>query len=169
MASHPKDYIARVQKITGSPWTASRISLNASLHTANVLPRTTTEKNLRETLLHILKDRWAKLKVTFPANSGVVLFHSIDLRKKFIVLTDHAGLLLPQDSGYVYIEKTGGTGPFVRLDFKEKQDLLTYFRSHVTETSKGEMTHCLLTINDEEVFWIDPQQSPPHLSQAHYK
>ncbi len=157
MASHTKDYITLVQEITGLPWTASRVSLNASLHTVNVLPRMTTEQTLCETLLSVLRERWSRLKVTFPANADVVLFHSIELKKRFCVLTDHAGLLLSQDSGYVYIEKTGGAGPFVRLDFKDKQDLLTYFCSHVTEESKGEMTHFILTINDEEAYWIDSQ------------
>src|SRR5439155_1184535 len=69
-----------------------------------------------------LRSDWRRTKLEFPTNCQVVLNHMADVASH-MVGTPHAAILFPHDAGYTYLEKAGGPGPFVRLDFKDKSDL----------------------------------------------
>lgn len=161
LAQYGPDYAKEVEAITGSKWTDQQICLLASLHTCHVLPRSTTEVTLPINLLAVLQSRWRQEGVHFPTNSDVTLLHSIDLKRWCRSLTDHAGIGFPMQHGYMYLEKAGGQGPFVRIDLEDPVDLIPYYRSYITEESKGEMTHWMMTVNDSKAICIEPQSPPP--------
>jgi hypothetical protein len=158
-ASYGPAYPGHVEKISGLRMTEAQMCLDACLHTVNVLPHGTKEDDLPKTILTLFKSRWAQQQIQFPQDTSVTMFHSVDLSKSFHVVTDHAGLLIPTPGGYTYFEKAGGAGPFLRLDISEISDLITYNKSFITDQSRGDMTHYLMTVNDQEVYWVEPQQS----------
>ncbi|HEX3797078.1 MAG TPA: hypothetical protein VH413_00130 [Verrucomicrobiae bacterium] len=102
-----------------------RICLTACLYRLYVLPMGTTEENLETGTMDVLRATWRRETIQFPNRFEVVLVHSADT-SHHIISTDHAGLLFGSKGGYTYLEKAGGSGPFVRLDFQDKTDLLPW-------------------------------------------
>ena len=91
----------------------------------------------------------------------VVIFHSVPPRPSsalsyssplppFHSVPSHAGLLFHNHGQYVYIEKAGSSGPFVRLDFQDKHDLLTWFNAAIRPTGAKE-NMMFATFNDKEI------------------
>jgi hypothetical protein len=63
-------------------------------------------------------------------------------------------LLLHNCGEYVYIEKAGNSGPFVRLDFADKRDLLSWFNAAIRPTEAKENMF-FATFNDKEIEPLD--------------
>lgn len=103
----------------------TRICLTACLYRAYILPMATTETNLERTVMEVLRATWRREAIKFLERFEVVLVHS-GLISHHMISTDHAGLLFRSKEGYTYLEKAGGPGPFVRLDFKDKSDLVPW-------------------------------------------
>jgi hypothetical protein len=69
-------------------------------------------------------------------------------------MTVHAGLLFYHHDGFTYIEKNGGIGPFVRLDFSSKRDLLTWLSRSQYQSDppeKGKRFRIFVTFNQDEI------------------
>ena len=81
------------------------------------------------------------------------------MTKQFRVITDHGGVLIPHEDSYTYFEKAGGSGPFIRLDFTSRDELIPYLECYIRDAkTHGDMTAFLLTFNDKEVKQIWPEQ-----------
>lgn len=107
----------------------ARFSLMPALYRFYRLPEATPKKALSEDVFDSLKAAWKQEGITFPKRFKVVLCHLCDPNQGWFY-TCHAGLLFGNESaGYMYIEKSGGAGPFVRLDFEQEQDLLRWLES----------------------------------------
>ena len=66
-------------------------------------------------------------------------------------MTAHAGLLFPREHGFTYIEKAGGSGPFVRLDFDERGALLTWFSGMFRGAERLGYTHHFATFDNTRI------------------
>jgi hypothetical protein len=126
-----------------------RICLTAAFDSFCFLPASATRENLRGTLLKILQSNWKRQGITFPKNVEVVIYHSVALNEHNS-LTSHAGLLFQDHNQYIYIEKAGASGPYVRLDFTDKSDLFTWYKAAIKPTTdKGNLLFA--TFNDREI------------------
>jgi hypothetical protein len=113
----------------------ARFSLVPALDRFYRLPEAGTPKTLSQDMLGCLKAAWKQEGITFPKRFKVVLCHECDPNQGCFY-TCHAGLLFRNESaGYMYIEKSGGRGPFVRLDFGREEDLLLWLESYLRATT----------------------------------
>jgi hypothetical protein len=99
-----------------------RKCLKAVAFSAFVLPIGTSQDGLGSTLLSTLHAGWRRSGVEFPRDCDIVLCHWSDLRG-CMAATRHAGVLSRRHGPFVYIEKAGVTGPFLRLDLEDIEDL----------------------------------------------
>ncbi len=133
----------------------ARISLNAALYSNHILPKSTTANNLNEAVMKTLRVNWKHQTITFPSKFDVVTCHAIHLPShQFTTL--HAGLLFTRNNGYVYLEKDSGNGPFVRLDFDSRADLITWLSSKVDRQENGRGRHFLATFNNTKIETLRP-------------
>jgi len=66
----------------------------------------------------------------------------------------HAGLLFKNGGKFIYIEKVGSSGPYVRLDFTDKKDLLFWLKTLIRPTINGS-DHLFAIFNGSEVDSLD--------------
>jgi hypothetical protein len=136
-------------------WMAeARICLTAALFRAHMLPQSTTEDKLARGVMDGLKACWRREGMVFPGRFEMVLCHEVSLPQRWFV-TAHAGLLFPRKRGYTYIEKSGGSGPFVRLDVEDRAALLTWFGGMFRGAQSLGYTHHFATFNDDAIERID--------------
>lgn len=89
-------------------------------------------------------------KIVFPESFEVVFLHALDASQGALI-TYHAGLIFSLGKGdYMYIEKLGGKGPFLRIDLKDKSDLLLWF-SEMNKSFHGQFGKFYLTFNDRRM------------------
>jgi hypothetical protein len=131
----------------------ARTCLVAEIFRWHVLPLSTTGATVQREVWAALKSDWQRTRLTFPENCQVVLYHmaSVELHS---VNTPHAGLLFSHDGGYTYLEKAGGKGPFVRLDFNDKSDLKVWM-SAVFSNEQHSKLFLFATLNDTEIIKLD--------------
>ena len=70
-------------------------------------------------------------------------------------VTAHAGLLFQGKERFVYLEKDGGSGPFVRLDFDNKADLRIWLSAMFKGAEKLGYTYHFVAFNDTHIQRID--------------
>jgi len=128
----------------------SRICLTAALFRCHPLPQSTTEESLPDAVMKVLRASWGRLEMKFPANFEVVQCHEVSFPEHFLV-TAHLGLLFPRKHGFTYIDKGGGSGPFVRLDFEDRTELITWLKSIFKGGEKYGYTHHYATFNDGKI------------------
>lgn len=126
--------------------------LTANVFRFHEIPILVSEKGLARYVRDHLQFYWRKNEVQFPDNAEIVLVHDIDFPQRRFV-TSHAGLLLPLKTGFMFLEKAGGSGPFVRLDIKRKKDLLVWLGNTFAGPPEKRFgyTHHFVTINSSEM------------------
>ena len=146
---YPDYYRMASDEMMPKVWHKNRICLTAALFADHVLPESTTENELAENVLKTLRANWNRHGVKFPEKWQVVMVHQIRLSRKFIGTT-HIGLIIPRGKEFMLIEKDGGCGPFVRLDFKEMKDLLVWLPQGY-KNSPDDHSHLFATFNDTKI------------------
>lgn len=130
-----------------------RICLMAAFDFFHFLPSCTTREDLASKLLKTLQVSWKSQGIVFPTNLAVVFFHSVALNEHNST-TSHAGLLFRNNDRFVYIEKAGSSGPYVRLDFTEKKDLFIWYKAAIKPTAdQGNLSFA--TFNDKTIENLD--------------
>jgi hypothetical protein len=132
----------------------SRVSLTATLVRCHMLPQSTTEGGLARGVMDALTASWARQSMSFPQRFEIVLCHQVSFPQRWFV-TVHAGLLFPRQRGYTYIEKAGGSGPFVRLDFEDRAALLTWLGGMFRGAERLGYTHHFATFNDTKMEMVE--------------
>ncbi len=132
----------------------AHIGLVAALFRCHMLPQSTTEDGLARGVMDALKASWLRQGMTFPQWFEVVLCHEVSLPQRWFV-TVHAGLLFRRERGFVYVEKAGGSGPFVRLDFDDRSALLTWFGGMFRGAERLGYTHHFATFNDTKIEMVE--------------
>lgn len=126
-----------------------RVCLTAALFRRHTLPESVKEEVLAASVLEALRKDWRIQKLAFPENFRLVAIHQVHLPSRAFTTT-HAGLLFQRGKGYVYLEKAGGSGPFVRLDFEDRTDLLVWLAAAL-KGLEHEHTHVFATFNDASI------------------
>ena len=125
----------------------ARINLTAALYCFHMLPSMTNEQDVDKQVMSVLRSSWNEQGISFPPNFELVLCHQIKVANH-LIFTSHAALLFPAKNRYTYIEKDGGQGPFVRLDFSNRTDLMKWLASHFI---KGGCDYAFATFNDRKI------------------
>ena len=146
---YPDWYRDVVDGMLPNPSSNSRICNTASLFRDYLLPKSATEQDINLKVMDVLRSTWKRQNLVFPKDFEVVLCHQVNLPRQMIGTT-HAALLLPRGDGFTYIEKAGGTGPFVRLDLNKKADLLPWL-TFMFRGPKDDHTHLFATFNDKQI------------------
>lgn len=131
----------------------ARISLTAALFRCHLLPQSTTEESLSARVLDALRGSWRQQELRFPSRFQVVLCHEVMLPQRWFV-TAHAGLLFPRHHGWTYLEKSGGSGPFVRLDLEDRAELLVWLAAIFRGGERLGYTHHLATFGDRKIEFL---------------
>ena len=145
--AYPDWYRAAADKSLPKSRDELRIALTAVLFRCHLLPQSATETGLKNAVMAALRASWERDKVVFPHQCEVVLAHQVSFRQRWFV-TVHAGLLISRKDGFTYVEKAGGSGPFVRLDFKERIDLRIWLGGMFRGAERQGYTHHFATFND---------------------
>jgi len=133
----------------------ARVCLMPALYRFYRLPDAANGKTLPQDVLSGLRAAWKEEGLAFPKRFKIVMCHAADPSQGWF-FTYHAGLIFAgNDNGYTYIEKSGGAGPFVRIDFAAEQDLKVYLRS----AARGTGGNHFVSINDEEFQELDLVQT----------
>ena len=131
-------------------WSDQRINLNAAIFRGYVLPSSTSEDNLPQNVLKTVSANWKRQQVMFPQNCQVVLCHEVR-KGQAIFSTSHAGVLFESGRGYTFWEKDSGSGPFVRLDFDTRADLLFWLASKMDAPEPPGRKRFFATFNNTEI------------------
>ncbi len=103
------------------------VCLNAALHCCAPLPLSGATNLSADVIGKVLRWSWRRDRVVFPTKKEIVMCHAVMGTTPWrSVETIHAGVLFPRRGHYTYIEKAGLSGPFVRLDFERKDDLVVW-------------------------------------------
>jgi hypothetical protein len=145
--SYPAGYRNFSDDCFPSPMVDSRICLTAALYCIHMLPASTTAVEEENQVLQVLQAGWKNQAIEFPSRFEIVLCHQTNLANH-LFSTAHAGILFTVKKGYVYIEKHGGSGPFVRLDFSDKSDLLAWLAWKFDNSAAD---HFLVTFNNSKI------------------
>jgi hypothetical protein len=103
----------------------ARICLTADFYCVHMVSASTTEQDAGNQVMNILHASWKNQVIEFPSKFQIILCHQVNLANHLFI-TSHGGVLFADGNGYVYIEKDGGSGPFVRLDFSVRTDLMAW-------------------------------------------
>jgi hypothetical protein len=126
-----------------------RRDLIVALDRFYVLPLRTTEENSPQAIAKVLNQSWKKMGLKFPTRCELVLCHSH--LSPVEAGTVHAGVMIPVGGQFVYIEKTGVEGPFVRLDFTDRSDLETWLGVHMSVHLGNKAGEYFVTFNDKPI------------------
>jgi hypothetical protein len=145
-------YLEATESIIPRSMQDARICLTAALFRWQLLPMATSEATLDAEAVAALRADWRRENLKFPQQFEIVLVHNADLQAHTIC-TFHAGLLLHRKTGFTYLEKAGGSGPFARLDFDDRSELLQWLSAF----DKGEhrYSHLIATFNDARFEKLD--------------
>lgn len=150
VASFGTWYLEHTAQFFGPQMLEQRACVTAAIVGHTPISSETSEANLREAVLQALQARWRKGEIKFPHHVEIVLGHLVN-SSGHMVLTDHSGALFHTGNSYTYLEKAGARGPFVRLDFDDKPDLLTWLAAYMRGAEKAGYTHFFATFNGTEI------------------
>lgn len=151
-------YTNYVSLTSGMTWDDKVKCLLVSLYSWHVLPRTSHE-NMKTEVSDVLNSRRERIGVRFPSTMQVTLLHRVSTNYHVFV-TDHAGLLIPRDHGYTYLEKAGGQGPFARIDLTDINDLRDYYASMISDRMWKQCPRNFITANSSMIGEIEKPQPP---------
>jgi len=156
--SCPSWYVEKTKDIMRPIPDETRICLATAFSCWHALPRSSSGESTGATLLRVLRCDWARQGLRFPTNIQVVLCHEMPPHATE-ALTSHAGLLFHGRDCYSYIEKAGGSGPFVRLDFNDMVDLRRWLAFEVNGGPNAMPDDLFfVTFNDERIERLEIRQ-----------
>jgi hypothetical protein len=135
-----------VERLIPEAMRDSRVCLTAALYRQHCVPNSATNENFGVRTLEVLRVAWRRDGLKFPEKCELVMVHGV---KSYGVTTEHAGLLIPHNGAYMYVEKVGSRGPFVRLDLEDKSDLMPWL-SALWNKCQGHDVH-YVTFNDVKI------------------
>jgi len=124
--SYPAWYGIFMAKKFGMEFSEKHKTLSAALYQYQTLPLGTAADTIAAETREALRHHWNRCGIQFPSHVSLVMLHRTSTNYHLAV-TDHMGVLLKRNDGYLYLEKTGGRGPFLRIDIQNPTDVATYF------------------------------------------
>lgn len=156
----PPSYTSAVQRVLGMSFPETHVALTVCLKQYQILSRryAADEDNLSSKLMDERLLFWKTLGLTFPKQASAVLFHTADLKRR-TVLTSHAGLLVPlPDKRFMYLEKAGCHGPFLRIDVDDPKELLQRFALFESRFPDWPDVLHFVSINDRLLGTVKPMK-----------
>ncbi|NLD90487.1 MAG: hypothetical protein GX634_09140 [Lentisphaerae bacterium] len=123
--AHPAWYGQFMENRFGLSFTEKHRSLVAALYQYQALPLDTSPNTVAAETQAALRRHWKRCGIRFPTHVSLVMLHRASPRYHLVV-TDHMGVLLKRETGGLYLEQTGGRGPFLRIDVKNPADIAAY-------------------------------------------
>ena len=124
--AYPEWYTSLMKETAQFEFPEKHKTLAAALYQYQTLPLGTTAETISAETRDALQRHRKRCGIQFPANLSLVMLHRASTNYHLVV-TDHMGVLLKQQDGCLYLEKTGGHGPFLRIDADDPADIATYF------------------------------------------
>ena len=151
----PEWYLRMTDDFIPKSLSNERAYLAAAIFRYYVVPDSTPSERIESVVMKTLDSAWKKLGLVFPKTCELVLCHQGDFAPEFFPTkmfgTTHAGVLFRNKRNYVYLEKTGGSGPFVRLDFDDRKELITWLAAHLGgEVNRG-FTDFFVSFNNSAI------------------
>ena len=134
-----------------------RTILTTGLFRCLELPANTDERQLDKSVLKTLQDGWKQMGLVFPKKMQVVLCNQVNVPKRFLVSV-HAGVLFSRQRGFTYLEKAGGSGPFVRLDLQAEKDLVPWLTAIFAGAERQGFTDHFVTFNDSSIMRLELEE-----------
>lgn len=128
---YPEWYQSFRTSISGQDQPQKYKTIAASLYQYQTLPLGTDEEHMRDELHQILQKHWSRCGVHFPNNVSMIMLHRART-DCHLAVTDHFGVLVKTQDGYMYLEKTGGRGPFLRIDISDIEDIALYYSTMIS-------------------------------------
>ena len=145
---YPAWYLEATAELWPPALQENRLTLATVFYRYRMLPLA-GQGNPSDAVLKTLQASWKVDEIRFPSTFEIVLCHELKFPS---LVTTHAGLLIPRNGGYTYIEKNGGSGPFVQLELGNREDLIAWLSGHLFKDGKrGDGTHFFATFNDARI------------------
>lgn len=154
-------YVALVKDIAQFEFPEKHKILDAVFYQYQTLPLGTSSNTIAAETRDALQRHWKRGGIGFPAHVALVMLHRARV-DAHLVVTDHMGALLKRDEGYLYLEKTGGRGPFLRIDVEDPADVAAYFS---TMTWPDYPFNCL-SVNGDLFLDVPLRPGPPPSAPA---
>ena len=123
---HPPGAEPFMKRMAQFEFSDSHKVLEAALYQYQALPLDASANEISAETQNALRRHWERCGIQFPSNLSLVMLHRASALFHLAV-TDHMGVMLKRGNGYVYLEKTGGRGPFLRIDAQDPADIATYY------------------------------------------
>lgn len=124
--AHPPEKVPFMVRAFGIDFPENHKTLEAALYQYQTLPLGVAADTIAAETQATLRRHWKRCGIRFPARVSIVQLHRA--RTDYhLAVTDHFGALVPRENGYLYLEKTGGRGPFLRIDVADPAEVAAYF------------------------------------------
>jgi hypothetical protein len=156
----PPAYTSAVHDACGMTYDNSHIAMLVCLKQLHMLPQQALSPNnkVEDSIMKKRISLWKKDSLAFPENAQVILLHNTVSRPKSVVAS-HCGLLIPlPQNGFMYLEKAGGCGPFLRIDIDDPKDLLPRFSLYESWDQKSSPSSRFVSINNQVLGIIKPMK-----------
>ena len=124
--AHPPGKALFMARAFGIDTPEKHKTLEAIFYQYQTLPLGTTPETVGVATRAALQRHWTRCGIRFPDHVFLVMLHraSVDYH---LSVTDHFGVLIKRENGYTFLEKTGGRGPFLRIDVQDPADVAAYY------------------------------------------
>lgn len=123
---HPPGTEPFLKRMAQFEFSDSHKALEAALYQYQALPLDAAPDAIPAETQNALRRHWERCGVRFPSHLSLAMLHRASALFHLAV-TDHMGVLLKRDAGWLYLEKTGGRGPFLRIDVQDPADVAAYY------------------------------------------
>lgn len=157
---YPDDYIRESRMAMTIVDEDLRKALTVAFFSSYALPLTIEAGEISDTVMQTLRTKWDRMGVRFPKALSIVLCHNVQFSSRYFV-TSHAGLLVELSKDhYMYIEKAGGRGPFVRLDLRTTTDLESWLAGKFSESEELGYDYNYVTFNNNSLRRLSMNKKP---------
>lgn len=125
-------------------------ALAVSLFRFNPVPIEIDEDEFSQSLHAVLKMSWSRNGVEFPKDMFVTILHRVRTDYHMAV-SDHLGVLVKIKGGYMYVEKAGGRGPFLRIDVSTIDDIARYYSTMMSQ----DYPYNFMTVNNDRIITLE--------------
>lgn len=165
-AAYPDDYRYLVEKQVGPVWDDEHIATCAPFSIFHPIRHTNRTEITAQSLMEDLANAWTVRGIRFPRDTVVVTLNVGYLNDR-LMRTIHMGLAVPRGNGFMYLEKAGYRGPFIRIDLQNLADLAGYYGTHAAYLVGRDDVVVFMAANDRLLCETTPRPlkgyKSPHL------
>ncbi len=159
--AHPPEKVPFMARAFGIDFPEKHKTLEATFYQYQTLPLGTTPETIASATRNALQRHWKRCGVRFSDHVSLAMLHRA--RADYhLAVTDHFGVLTKRENNYTYLEKTGGRGPFLRIDIQDPADVAAY----LSTVTWPDYPFNYLSINDDLFIDIPLRPAPAASSPA---